>query len=141
MDQIDNTLLSALRRDARLPIASLAALAGVSRATAKARIDRMRADGTIRSFTVMTGSDLALAPVRGLMLLSIEGAAAERVGRRLLGLPEVAQVHSTNGKWDLIAEIGTASLPEFDRVLADIRRIPGVAASETSLLLSTRQPR
>ena len=48
-------------------------------------------------------------------------------------------VHTTNGRWDVIAEIGTATLEEFDDVLARIRRFDGVATSETSLLLATRK--
>lgn len=139
MDNTDRTLLAALRRDARLPLSDLATLAGVSRATVRARIARMTAAGVIRGFSVLTAADVETAAVRGLMMLQIEGAAAERVRRQLLGLPQVANVHSTNGRWDLIVEIGTDTLERFDRVLFDIRRMPGVTASETSLLLSTRR--
>ena len=52
---------------------------------------------------------------------------------------ELRAVHSTNGRWDLIVEIGTATLADFDRVLDRIRRLDGVMSSETSLLLSTRK--
>jgi DNA-binding Lrp family transcriptional regulator len=48
-------------------------------------------------------------------------------------------VHSTNGRWDLIVEIGTPTLVEFDKVLSRIRRLDGVNSSETSLLLSTQK--
>ena len=139
MDATDRALISALRRDGRLLISDLARLLGVSRTTVRARLDRMIATGRIRGFTVLTAEDVESSPVRGLMMLSIEGAGADRVNRQLAGLPQVVNVHSTNGKWDLIAELGTDSLETLDRVLADIRRIPGVAASETNLLLSTRR--
>ena len=45
-------------------------------------------------------------------------------------------LHSTNGTWDLVAQIETVNLPEFDRVLREIREIKGVLNSETSLLLN-----
>jgi len=51
----------------------------------------------------------------------------------------VQAVHTTNGKWDLIAEIGTATLPELDEVIARIRSLEGVTTSETNLLLTTRK--
>lgn len=139
MDSTDRTLLAALRRDARLPLSDLAALAGVSRATVRARIAKLVETGVIRGFSVLTAEDVDSAPVRGLMMLEIEGAGAERVRRQLLGWPAVAHVHSTNGRWDLIVEIGTDTLEAFDRILFDIRRVPGVTASETSLLLSTQR--
>jgi DNA-binding Lrp family transcriptional regulator len=53
------------------------------------------------------------------------------------GFVEVAAVHTTNGKWDLIVELGAASLTDLDGVLKRIRLIPGVTGSETNLLLAT----
>ncbi len=139
MDDIDRKLLSALRRDGRAALSDLAATLGVSRATVRARIEKLEARGVIRGYTVQTAQDLADAPVRGLMMLAISGPGAERVMHRLTGKPAVKQVHSTNGKWDLIVEIGTDTLEELDRTLFDIRRIEGVETSETSLLLNTRK--
>lgn len=140
MDDTDHALLAELRRDARLPISDLAARLGVSRATIRARIERLQTAGTIRGFTVITRESETGDAVRGLTMLSIEGAGMARLVHRLRGLPEVRRIHSTNGKWDLIVELGTGSLPEFDRVLSRIREMPGVTASETSLLLSTTAP-
>ena len=48
-------------------------------------------------------------------------------------------VHSTNGAWSLIAELGAQSLLELDEVINRIRDIYGVVHSETNLLLSTRK--
>jgi DNA-binding Lrp family transcriptional regulator len=53
------------------------------------------------------------------------------------GFPEIAAVHTTNGKWDLIVEIGAESLTDLDAALRRIRLLPGVTASETNLLLAT----
>ena len=139
MDNMDQQLLSALRRDGRASLSDLAATLGVSRATVRVRIEKLQNAGVIRGFTVQTAQDLIDAPVRGLMMLAISGPGAERVMHRLTGSAAVKQVHSTNGKWDLIVEIGTETLEEFDRVLFDIRRIDGVETSETSLLLNTRK--
>ncbi len=54
-------------------------------------------------------------------------------------MPAVESVHTTNGKWDLIVEIGTESLVEFDEILRRIRLLDGVASSETNLLLASRK--
>lgn len=136
---MDRNLLAALRRDGRAALSDLAAALGVSRATIRARIEKLETRGIIRGYTVQTAQDLMDAPVRGLMMLAISGPGAERVMHRLTGNPAVGQVHSTNGKWDLIVEIGTETLEEFDRVLFDIRRLEGVETSETSLMLNTRK--
>ena len=139
MDEVDHRLIALLRRDGRASLSALAGGLGVTRATVRARLDRLQAGGEIAGFTVLTRADVTPQPVRGLMMLEIAGRGADRVARALRGMPQVTAVHSTNGTWDLIAEIGTDTLEAFDGVLSDIRRIEAITRSETSLLLSTRR--
>ena len=117
MDDLDNRLLAALRRDGRASLSELAHDLGVTRTTVRARIGRMAASGEIAGFTVLTRADVAASPVRGLMMVSAEARVTDRVMARIVGLPEVVAVHSTNGAWDLIVEIGTGTL-EAARSLA-----------------------
>ena len=139
MDNLDNQLIAALRRDGRASLSVLAADLNVTRATVRARMDRLIASGGIAGFTVLTRGDIAAHPVRGLMMLDSAGRGADRAMPRLRAMPEVTAVHSTNGTWDLIAEIGTDTLERFDAVLSAIRQIDGITRSETSLLLSSRR--
>lgn len=139
MDDLDQKLIAALRRDGRASLSDLSIALGLSRATVRARMDRLTASGEIQGFTVVTRGDVTAMPVRGLMMIGIEGRGAERVRARLSGMPEILAVHSTNGRWDLIAEIGTRTLEEFDDVLGRIRKLDGVTSSETSLMLATQR--
>ena len=139
MDDTDRAILAELRRDGRLSVSDLAAATGVSRATVRARLDRLIASGEIAGFTVVLKSDLQSHPVHAMMMIEVEGRAAEEVIQRLRGMPEVLTIHTTNGRWDLIAEIGTESLGAFDEALRRIRYVPGIAGTETSLLLATRK--
>jgi DNA-binding Lrp family transcriptional regulator len=139
MDNTDKRLVAHLRQNGRASISELSAALNVTRTTARNRLDRLTEGGEIVGFTVLTRSDVATHPVRGLMMLEISGRGAEKVSRVLTKIPEVQAVHSTNGIWDLIAEIGTETLEQFDKVLTDIRRNDGITKSETNLLLSTRR--
>ena len=139
MDEVDGRLIAELRRDGRAALSDLADRLGLSRATVRARLERLVAKGEIAGFTVVTRNDVAAVPVRALMLIGIEGRGAERIMARLAGFPQVGAVHSTNGKWDLIAELGAQSLQELDEVIFRIREVEGVMTSETNLLLSTRK--
>lgn len=105
----------------------------------RSRIERLRQSGEILGFTVVLKPDTARDPVRGLMMLGIEGRGTDRILRQLNGLSAVRASHTTNGRWDIIVEIGAPTLEEFDRVLSQIRRMEGIVSSETSLLLSTRK--
>lgn len=138
MDDADQRLIAELRRDGRASLSDLAERLGLSRATVRVRMERLTERGEIAGFTVMTRADITAAPVRGLMMIGIEGKGGERTMARLAGLPAVQAVHSTNGRWDLIVELGTQTLLELDETIYRIRNIDGVMRSETNLLLSTR---
>jgi DNA-binding Lrp family transcriptional regulator len=141
MDSTDQNLISALPENARTSLSGLAHRLGVSRTTVRSRIERLQQRGDVLGFTVVLKDDAVRDPVRGVMMIGIEGRGTDRIVRQLTGLPELRAVHSTNGRWDVIAEIGTKSLEDFDHTLAKIRRIEGITSSETSLLLATRKAR
>ena len=141
MDDTDQRLVAALRADGRRSVSDLALDIGVSRATIRARMDRLVASGVIAGFTVQLTSDLQDHRVRALTLIEVEGKVANRVAARLRGLPAVQAIHTTNGRWDLIAEVVTEDLQSFDDVLRTIRLIDGIGVTESNLLLSTlKQP-
>ena len=139
MEETDQRLIAELRRDGRASLSDLAERLNLSRATIRTRMERLMARGEIAGFTVVTRGDVTAAPVRGLMMIGIEGRGGEKIMARLSGLPAVMAVHSTNGKWDLIVELSTQTLLELDEVIHRIRNIDGVMRSETNLLLSTRR--
>ena len=139
MDKTDEVMIAALRHDARASLSDLAARLGMSRTTVRSRLARLQERGEIIGFSVITRADVARDPVRGLMMIGIEGRGAARIKRQLAAMSELRAVHATNGRWDLIVEIGSATLADFDRVLDRIRQFEGVVASETSLLLSTQK--
>lgn len=136
MDTIDRRLLAILRTDGRASISKLAELLKISRGTVQNRIDRLTAEGIIVGFTVRIAAEDPHA-VRAVMLIEITGQKTVSAIKMLRGIPEIRALHTTNGAWDLVAEIQTENLAEFDRVLRHIRAMDGVSKSETSLLLTT----
>jgi len=140
MDDLDRRLLALLRSDSRASVAALAAELKVSRGTVQNRIDRMmRPGGAIQGFTVRTRPELEESRIRAIMGIAIEGERSTAVIKALRGLPEVDKIHTTNGRWDLIAELDTATLAEFSRTLDQIRTVEGIASTETSILLATQK--
>ncbi|CAM5213474.1 AsnC family transcriptional regulator [Bosea thiooxidans] len=137
MDDIDRKLITLLRHDGRRSISDLAADLGLTRATVRARLEKLEQSGEIIGFTVILRSDAIDLPVRGITMIEIAGQAADSVIAALSGFSEVSSIHTTNGNWDLVVELGTSDLIAFDQVLRRIRLIPGVTNSETSLLLAT----
>lgn len=139
MDDLNRKMIALLQQDGRLPIAELAVALRVSRATVKARLDKLRASGEIKGFSVQLKSDLSPHAVRAVMMLEIEGKPSTKLIQKLNQLPEVLGIHSTNGRWDFIIEIGTDSLEIFDQTIKAIRLIDSVSLSETSIKLTTHK--
>jgi DNA-binding Lrp family transcriptional regulator len=140
MDDLDRRLLALLRADSREPVASLAAKLKVSRGTVQNRINKMMGpEGVIQGFTVRTRPELEESRIRAIMTIAIEGERSAAVVKALRGLPQVDKVHTTNGQWDLVAELDTATLAEFSRTLDQIRTVEGIASTETSILLATQK--
>lgn len=137
MDNLDERLVTLLRHNGRRSISDLAVETETSRATVRSRIERMENDGSIIGYTVILRADAVEAAIRGIMMIEIEGHVTDRVIRTLGGFPEISEIHTTNGRWDLIVELNAATLSDFDAVLRRIRLVPGITGSETSLLLST----
>lgn len=136
MDDLDRRLIAELRTDGRAPLSKLALALGVSRGTVQNRLDRLSASGVILGFTVRVKSAADSQRIRAIALIEVSGKNTRRVAKALRGLPQIGELYSTNGAFDLVAEIEVRDLAEFDSVLSSMRAIDGVARSETSLLLA-----
>ena len=139
IDDTDRELLALLRQDARMPVATLAAKLKVARGTVQNRMKRLEREGVIVGYTVRVKPQAEAHRIRALMTIVVEGNRGAEVLHALRGHPNVTGLHSTNGRWDLIAELRAESLEAFDRALGNIRLIDGIASTETSLLLSTHK--
>jgi DNA-binding Lrp family transcriptional regulator len=136
-DDLDRRIIAHLRTDGRASLSKIADALDVSRGTVQNRLDRLLESGALLGFTVRVREDYDDLPVRAVMMIEVVGRSTTQVIQKLRGLAEIRTLHTTNGNWDLVADIHVESLSDFDRVLRQVRMIDGVANSETSLLLST----
>jgi DNA-binding Lrp family transcriptional regulator len=139
LDPTDRKLISLLRENSRLPVSSLAMHLNVSRATVQNRIARLTDRGVIQGFSVRLKTDVETSRIRAITLIQSRAKQTNEVLKSLSGLPEISALHTTNGRWDIVAELNTENLEEFDTALSYIREIEGVANTETSLLLTSHK--
>lgn len=137
MDELDRKIIAALRNNARTSISSLSKSLDVARATVQHRITRLENEGVITGYTAKISPGNGANLIRAIMAIETAGNTAQVVVQKLRESPNVTAVHSTNGRWDLIAELQSDSLEEFDRTINKIRQLKEIATSETNLLLST----
>jgi DNA-binding Lrp family transcriptional regulator len=137
IDELDRDLLGLLRVDARTSTAALAKALGVSRGTVANRIARLEKNGTVVGFTVTLRTGARTSEVKAWISIAVEGDKTREVTRLLLGEPALTALHDTNGRWDLVGEVCATSNADLSEVLERIRKIKGIATSETSIHLRT----
>ena len=71
-------------------------------------------------------------------MINVGANQEEEVIRRLVSFPEITRLFTTNGRWNLAAEIQTQTLETLDTAISSLRRIAGIRETDTSLLLSSR---
>jgi DNA-binding Lrp family transcriptional regulator len=137
MDETDHRLLALLRQDARMSIATLSARLKVSRGTITNRMSRLEQEGVIVGYTARLRPDVQQNVIKAWACIAVEGNQTRAVIASLLGEPNVATLHDTNGRWDLLAELRAYSLQELGKTLERIRLIKGISNTETSIHLET----
>ena len=96
----------------------------------------MEENGQILGYVVKLEQEAFKHKVKGWMTINAEANKEEKAIKKILQLPEVTALYTTNGRWDL-AEITSNSLEEFDRAVSQLRSIDGIETTETNLLLSS----
>lgn len=135
IDEIDRKILTRLKIDGRSSVTTLAGILGLARGTVQSHLTRLIDSRTIKRFTIELNEIDVEEMVRAIMMIEVRGNTANSVQKALQRMPEVTSLHRTCGVWDLVIELETTSLYNFDGVLARIRELPGVSNSETCPLL------
>ena len=135
---LDNQIIALLKRNACMLVTQMARELGVSRVTIDAHIKKMETSGVISGYTVKLGTEEFRHKVSGWILISVQANKEEYAIEKMIGTPEITRLHTTNGKWDLAAEIQVPTLEHFDAVISKLRQIDGITETDTSLLLSSR---
>lgn len=139
LDDIDHVLVRALRADARATYAELGALVGMSAPAARDRVGRLEQVG------VLTGYHAAVAPAAiGLGVSALvgvhqaDGVEQDDLAARLEGVPEIEDCWFVAGDEAFVVKVRVPDVDSLEHTLAALRRIPGVARTRTTVVLSTR---
>ena len=135
IDEIDRKILTRLKIDGRSSVTTLAGVLGLARGTVQSHLTRLIDSRIIKRFTIELNEVDVDEMVRAIMMIEVRGNTANSVQKALQRMPEVTSLHRTCGVWDLVIELETTSLYNFDGVLTRIRQLPGVSNSETCPLL------
>lgn len=138
MNTLDASIIALLKRNARMSVTQMSHELGVSRVTIDSHIKKMETSGVITGYTVTLGAEEFRHSVSGWIMINVLPNEEEGVIDKMISMPEITRLYTTNGRWDLTAEIQTSTLEAFDTAISRLRQIPGIKDTDTSLLLSSR---
>lgn len=135
IDDKDRMILEELQKDARLPTKRIASNLDIPRVTVHTRIEKMKEDGVILGFTVITDYKKTGLPVTAFVFISVsplEKISQKDLAEQIVEIKNVFEVHLISGEWDILVKIRGKSLEEIGKiVLNEIRPLKGVAKTIT----------
>lgn len=136
LDDIDLRMISELRADGRLSVNELAQRVNVSRATAYARLDRLRSTGAIKGFAAVLDPEVIGLGVSAMVFVNVEQRTWEESVAELGGLPGVERVMLTSGEFDFVLLVRFRDLGDLrDVLLGQLQAMPHVRGTQTLFVL------
>jgi Lrp/AsnC family transcriptional regulator, regulator for asnA, asnC and gidA len=127
IDEVDSSILRLLRENARMSFTEMARRTGISDATIQNRLKRMRERGIIERLTVIAKPEATGYVVTAIMLVQTDTEKHDEAKQALSELPEIAEVYSVLGEYDLFVKVWAKSLEELNRIINDhIRSVEGI---------------
>jgi DNA-binding Lrp family transcriptional regulator len=141
LDDIDRAVLHLLAEDGRMSMNELASRAGIARATAYARVERLRRDGVITGFTTRVDASRAGFGVTALILLNVRQSDWRSARDHLLAVPGVVYLAMTSGAFDMVMLVRAPDVHHLrDVVLGELHDIPQVRSTQTIFVLEEHGP-
>lgn len=117
MDELDQRVVAHLRRQGRASMADLGRAVGLSRTAVLARVRRLEEQGIIRGYHADVADERTPGAHVARVGIVVKTPDVRVYVRRLLALPEVTEVESVAGEYDLLVRVSTATATALDAVL------------------------
>jgi len=136
LDDIDRAMLEILVEDGRASAQDIARRLSISRSNAYARLNRLRASGTLRAVRAEVDPAALGYPITAMILVNADQHAWEEVRAQLVLLPGCEYLAMTSGEFDFIVVVHVRDVPALrDVVLQRLHRIEGVRSTRTVFVL------
>jgi Lrp/AsnC family transcriptional regulator, leucine-responsive regulatory protein len=137
MDATDRQILALLVEDGRRTFDDVARRVSLSPPAVKRRVDRLRADGSLRGFTaVLDHAALGDTTEALVELFFAAGTQLDAVAATLRSHPEVVEAWSVTGEADAIARVRTHDNADLERLIMDLQRDGLVQRTRSQVVLS-----
>ena len=133
MDYTDKAIIEILKRDGRATYSDIGKRIELSEGAVRKRIKSLVDSGAIRRFTVKVG---LTEGAEAIALLSVDPSLpTQEVSQELKKFSNVETVYEITGEYDIAVKIFGLNITEVNECLERIRRLAGVANTNTMIIL------
>lgn len=133
MDNVDKEIIKILKDDGRAGYIAIGKKIGLSEGAVRKRIKALTDARVIRKFTVKIG---VAEGAEAVALLSVNPSLpTQEVSKRVQAIPNVETTYEVTGEYDIVAVIGGMNVVEVNECIEKIRRVEGIAKTNTMIVL------
>jgi Lrp/AsnC family leucine-responsive transcriptional regulator len=138
LDRVDLLLLGALQQNARSTYAELGAIVGLKPPAVHDRVKRLEARGFVRGYAAqLDARRVGYALTAFVSAYCASDLDYDRFTIAVEAFHEIIEIHSVAGDETYLLKVVTRSTAHLDDFLTRLKRVPGVARTRTTIVLST----
>lgn len=136
LDETDLAIVAALVADGRVSVNELARQVNVSRATAYARLEHLRANGVVTGFTAVVDRAKLGLPLAAMILLNVDQHSWRELSEELRRIPGFEYLALTSGEFDMVLLVRVPDVAALrDVVLVKLASLPQIRTTRTVFVL------
>jgi Lrp/AsnC family leucine-responsive transcriptional regulator len=138
LDAIDLQILQTLQQDCKMSLARIGELVGLSAPSVIERIKKLEQGGVIRGYHAVLDSRRLGLDITAFIGVVIEHPTGiDGFEEQVSSLEGVLECHHVTGQHTLLLKVKTQNTSALEHLISKIRSVPGVARTETMVVLST----
>ena len=137
MDQLDETILDTLQRNARKRFTEIAQELDISEGTVRNRVSRLVENKTVQFVGLIDPNQMGYnAPA--MIGVTVQSNLLETAAQEISKFPEVSYLVMISGEYDLMVEVLCKDREDFASFLNDkLRQVEGVSQTQSFMILRT----
>lgn len=141
VDEIDLKIVHLLYANGRISHEQLAREVHLSRPAIHERVKRLEEEGVLGGYQALVNWGEVGLPITAFIWVRTVGVKSREPGKAIMGLTSetalVEECHRVAGEWCLLVKARAASPLALESLLDEIRDLPGVDVTMTTIVLST----
>ncbi|WP_318842769.1 Lrp/AsnC family transcriptional regulator [Myceligenerans pegani] len=134
-DDVDRTIVSALRADGRTTLAALSEATGLSLSAVQVRVRKLESRGVISGYRAVVDPEAIGLPLTAFIEITpLDQAQEDDAPQRLRDLPGIEACYSVAGNANYLLLVRVASPSQLEGLLGQIRRTAQVSTRSTIVL-------